>query len=728
MTRPQQVDAQRVRRAVSHTVFTDALFSPFSLQAQLLFSFILGCIWPATLLLSVIGMMVMLTLFGDQRFRMPLRMPQDVGGTDLTTEREGFHAYRGIAGFFGFIGRRLVYQKAAGIMCLGYARGRFLGRELWLTLDDTLRHMLLLATTGSGKTEALLSLQLNALCMGRGICYSDGKGQNSLALAMWSLARRFGREDDVYTLNFMTGGMDKFDALLRNDKKRLPSNTINLFGTANTTFIIQLMESLLPAAGSGDAGWQDKAKSMLSALIYAVYYKCRREQRRISQTVIQEYLPLKKFAALYQEARQDHWHVEAYAPLENYLNTLAGFRMELIGRPSEWDQGVLDQHGYLIQQFNRMLTMFNDIYGHVFARDAGDVDIDDVLHNDRILTTLIPALELSKGEASNIGKLYISAIRMTIARDLGCELEGAINDILIVKKYKGKFPFPIAMDELGAYFGPGLDNLASQLRSLGYMLIVSAQDIQRFIAEHRGEYMTVNANLLTKWFMALQDEKDTYELARITGGRGYYSELGAVEQTPGLVTPGYEDAQTTYIREKDRLDLAELKDLAPGEGVISFKSALVPSNAIYIPDEEKLSTLPVRINRFVEVRRPTEAQLFEHHPALKRRLPPTPQEVDGILQRLAAPAPRTTGRIQDPVLQRVVTVAMDLNNRSDISYTPTQRGILLFEAAREALHQSKRRWRTLPPPPGPIRVSREIAQSLAQAGATHHSEHREENQ
>ena len=70
---------------------------------------------------------------------------------------------------------------------------------------------------------------------------------------------------------------------------------------------------------------------------------------------------------------------------------------------------------------------------------------------------------------------------------------------------------------------------------------------------------------------------------------------------------------------------------------------------------------------------------------------------------------------------------MDLNNRSDISYTPTQRGILLFEAAREALHQSKRRWRTLPPPPGPIRVSREVAQSLAPASTTHHSEHREEN-
>lgn len=111
-------------------------------------------------------------------------------------------------------------------MCLGYARGKGLARELWLTLDDALRHMLLLATTGSGKTEALLSVFLNSICWGRGICYSDGKGQNTLAFAMWSLARRFGREDDFYVLNFMTGGQTSYCnccSTIRNGNHQTPS-------------------------------------------------------------------------------------------------------------------------------------------------------------------------------------------------------------------------------------------------------------------------------------------------------------------------------------------------------------------------------------------------------------------------------------------------------------------------------------------------------------------------
>ncbi|PHM37640.1 hypothetical protein Xmau_03858 [Xenorhabdus mauleonii] len=718
MTKPIEVDSRRVRRPIGYTFITDALLSPLGVQLLMVAGLIFGWLYPVSLLLSIPGLFLLITLFIDQPFRMPLRMPQDIGGIDLTTEREIPKFRNGAWGLFRYVIRTRMYMPAAGILCLGYARGKSLARELWLTLNDSLRHMLLLATTGSGKTEALLSVFLNAICWGRGFCYSDGKAQNTLAFAVWSLARRFGREDDNYVLNFMTGGTDKFEALLKNAKTRPQSNTINLFGTANTTFIIQLMESLLPTAGNSDAGWQDKAKSMLTAVVYAVYYKCKRENRRISQSVIQEYLPLVKLAKLYQEAKKDNWHKDAYGPLESYFNTLAGFRIELINRPSEWEQGVFDQHGYLIQQFNRMLTMFNDIYGHVFSRDAGDIDIEDVLHNDRILTTMIPALELSKGEAANIGKLYISAIRMTMARDLGCELEGMINDVLIVKKYAGKFPYPIAMDELGAYFGPGMDNLASQMRSLGYMLIVSAQDIQRFIAEHKGEYMTVNANLLTKWFMALQDEKDTFELAKITGGKAYYSELGAVEQSPGIFTPNYEDANSSYIREKDRLTLSDLKELNPGEGMISFKSALVPSNAIYIPDDEKMtSSLPMRINRFIDVRSPTEAELFAQNPNLQLKLPPSTQEVDEILQLLSMPASTTAMMgIMDPVLKRVAAVAFDLDNRADISYTPTQRGILLFEAAREALHQNKRKWRTIPTPPKPIRVSKKIAQTLANTG------------
>ncbi|EOC0702150.1 F-type conjugative transfer protein TrbC [Salmonella enterica subsp. enterica serovar Kokomlemle] len=715
-TRP--VDKARVRQVTQSTWIDDWLLAPVTVQAGLVVILVLTFLRTWLLIPGVFAATIWLLTFFGQVFRMPLRMPKDIGGIDMTTERENAVEFKGLMGLFRFTRRKLTWEKSAGIMCLGHARRRFLGRELWLTRDDCLRHMQLLATTGSGKTEALLSLQLNSICMGRGMTFSDGKAETRLAYAIWSLLRRYGQEDNYYVLNFLNGGRDRFDELLGNDRTRPQSNSINFFGDAIATFIIQLMESLLPQVGTSEAGWQDKAKPMLYGLVYALYYKCKKENIRLSQSLIQKHLPLRKLTGLYIEGRQNGWHDEALNALEAYLSTLAGFRMELISRPSEWDQGVYDQHGFLIQQFSRMLAMFNDVYGHIFSSDAGDIDIKDVLHNDRTLVVLIPALELSKSESANLGKLYISAKRMVIARDLGYQLEGKRKDVLISKKFWNPFPYPDVHDELGSYFAPGMDDLAAQMRSLGLMLVISAQDIQRFVSQFKGEYQTVNANTLVKWFMALQDEKDTFELAKATAGKDYYAELGEMKRTPGTVSSSYEEANTTYIREKNRITLDELKDLNPGEGFISFKSALVPGSAIYIPDDEKLSSkLELRINRFIDVGTPTEADLIALNPNLSRLLPPSEMEISMVLQRtdeiVAGSDIHTLPPLMDPILARLAKVTMDLDNRSDISYTPVQRGILLFEAARDVLRQRGKKWFTVKTQPNQLNVSDAMARRLA---------------
>lgn len=715
-TRP--VDKARVRQVTQSTWIDDWLLAPVTVQAGLVVILVLTFLRTWLLIPGVFAAAIWLLTFFGQVFRMPLRMPKDIGGIDMTTERENAVEFKGLMGLFRFTRRKLTWEKSAGIMCLGHARRRFLGRELWLTRDDCLRHMQLLATTGSGKTETLLSLQLNSICMGRGMTFSDGKAETRLAYAIWSLMRRYGQEDNYYVLNFLNGGRDRFDELLGNDRTRPQSNSTNFFGDATATFIIQLMESLLPQVGTSEAGWQDKARPMLYGLVYALYYKCKKENIRLSQSLIQKHLPLRKLAGLYIEGRQNSWHDEALNALEAYLSTLAGFRMELISRPSEWDQGVYDQHGFLIQQFSRMLAMFNDVYGHIFSSDAGDIDIRDVLHNDRTLVVLIPALELSKSESANLGKLYISAKRMVIARDLGYQLEGKRKDVLISKKFWNPFPYPDVHDELGSYFAPGMDDLAAQMRSLGLMLVISAQDIQRFVSQFKGEYQTVNANTLVKWFMALQDEKDTFELAKATAGKDYYAELGEMKRTPGTVSSSYEEANTTYIREKNRITLDELKDLNPGEGFISFKSALVPGSAIYIPDDEKLSSkLELRINRFIDVGTPTEADLIALNPNLSRLLPPSEMEISMVLQRtdeiVAGSDIHTLPPLMDPILARLAKVTMDLDNRSDISYTPAQRGILLFEAARDVLRQRGKKWFTVKTQPNQLNVSDAMARWLA---------------
>ncbi|TDF55119.1 hypothetical protein E1J61_36510, partial [Cupriavidus sp. L7L] len=136
-----------------------------------------------------------------QRFQLPMRMPKHLGGIDPTLDaaepnKDG-------------TGEIIKRKEADGILHLGNQRSVDQAehlKELWVTNSDARTHMLLMGTTGSGKTVTLLSICFNALAWGSGFFYSDGKADSSLHAAVWSMCRRTGREDDYLVLNFMTGG------------------------------------------------------------------------------------------------------------------------------------------------------------------------------------------------------------------------------------------------------------------------------------------------------------------------------------------------------------------------------------------------------------------------------------------------------------------------------------------------------------------------------------------
>ena len=54
----------------------------------------------------------------------------------------------------------------------------------------------------------------------------DGKAQNDTARTIWYLALRFGREDDVEFINYMTGGRSRSELLHAGDKSLPESNSL----------------------------------------------------------------------------------------------------------------------------------------------------------------------------------------------------------------------------------------------------------------------------------------------------------------------------------------------------------------------------------------------------------------------------------------------------------------------------------------------------------------------
>lgn len=189
----------------------------------------------------------------SRRTTLPFRMPKRAGiydYNDFKPSSTNPYMARGIC----FLGNELKTNS-----------------ELWFTNEDMRTHVLIFGSTGSGKTEALISIAYNALIMGSGFIYVDGKGDNTLYAKIFSMARSMGREDDLLIINFMTGARD----IIGPQEKRL-SNTMNPFSSGSSSMLSQLVVSLMDSSSSSSDGdmWKGRAISFDYRRIFIFFYDC----------------------------------------------------------------------------------------------------------------------------------------------------------------------------------------------------------------------------------------------------------------------------------------------------------------------------------------------------------------------------------------------------------------------------------------------------------------------
>jgi intracellular multiplication protein IcmO len=224
-------------------------------------------------------------------------------------------------------------------------------------------------------------------------------------------------------------------------------------------------------------------------------------------------------------------------------------------------------------------------------------------------------------------------------------------------------------------------------------MVASVQDVQGLKrAEAGAEAGSLIANTKIKWTLALEDPEDTFELFRKAGGDAYFSQLDGYDAVAGSFTTGFRAQTNANVQKQERIRLADLKKLNPGEGIVIFKDSAVPCASFYIPDEDKKSaSLALHINRFLQIRRPH-----------LRHLPPGAKRIgdkDALLSnyihaQLCRGEQPLYPTLDDPILSAVKTAASHMNEISRFDVPPVERGIVLFQAARKALRQARAEGRT----------------------------------
>lgn len=501
-------------------------------------------------------------------------------------------------------------------------------REVWFADDDMRKHMLILGSTGSGKSELLKGIFYCALCWGSGFFIADGKADNNLPLDVYALTRFFGRDDDLLVLNFLLAG--KTPQQVRTARKRRTNKT-NPFSTADSDTIIQMGTNLLPKVDGDAKNWQEKALLLWRGLVPALCWLRDNEGMEISVTTFQEYLALSKVEELYakgyalSQSTAGVWS-EGFVGLKAYLEVgLPGFKIDrclkkhnMIPRgpagnkpePTDQDATVYDQHGYRATQLNPALSLLDKTYGHIFADKYSEVDMIDVTLNNRILVMLIPSLERSAQEAESLGKLTVACLRVMMGRNLGADIEGTRERILESKATEARYPYIVALDELGYYFADGIAVMFAMARSLGFSMIAAAQDVEKLTEGTRAaEAGAMLANQVCKIFMRIDDANKTNEMIQKYLGKVNVA-IKETYEYRGMM--GFKRMAEVKVAELPVATLTNLQSLPPGRAILNSMGKTFKVSTFYIGDFlQKYPRETFHINRFLQVRATTLKEVLE---------------------------------------------------------------------------------------------------------------------
>ncbi len=530
-----------------------------------------------------------------REFKLPFRMPMRSGALDYNDPQAGNTGKP---------------RKARGISFFGNRKTN--SEELWFNNDDMRTHVLIFGSTGSGKTEALVSLAFNALVQGSGFLYVDGKGDNSLFAKVFSMVRFMGREDDILLINFMTGARDIVGA----QEKRL-SNTMNPFCNGSSSMLTQLVVSLMDTGGGGSDGdmWKGRAIVFVEALMKVLVYMRDTGKILLDANTIRNYFELPRLEAIGIDKMfiRDNQEPVSLAdtpemvlePIVNYLINLPGY-----DRTKKGKQGsqVLEQHGFITMQLTRVFGSLADTYGHIIRTNLAEADLKDVVLNRRILVVLLPALEKSPDELAILGKVIISSLKAMMAAGLGDAIEGTYKEIVTRKPTSAASPYMCILDEYGYYAVKGFAVVPAQARSLGFSVIFAGQDLPAFQKASKEEAASIGANTNIKICMKLEDPQETWEFFSKTAGESYVTKVDSFQTNANSMLNNYMDSRSASSEKRARLDLQDLKEQREGEATIFFKSKIIRARMFFAnPDAVER----IRLNHFLKVEPPIGRLLLD---------------------------------------------------------------------------------------------------------------------
>ena len=473
-------------------------------------------------------------------------------------------------------------RRAQGLDYIGSEMGT--RRQVWHGKDDVAQHTAIPGTTGAGKTEALVALAVvNALVQGTGCVFVDAKADRKLYAKIFTLARRYGREDDVFVWNFLT--LDGRDSM-----------TCNPFGPASADMIREILVGQLNEPGrEGNGGvFFGRAVGFLGAIAPVLTWmrdekgipldlERIRDATELSNVVLLATKRQIKFtdSATGTSQTLDFPDMPAalVQPLRSYLGQTGGFDLD-VSLKEQRSLQPSEQHSYITMQFTEVFSQWLVSLGHIFKVRTGDVDMLDVVLNRRILVVILPSLENSDKTNAGLGRIVVAMLKSMMALTLGSKLEGEYQEIVGNRPSEAFAPFKVVFDELAYYVTAGMDAMLAQGRGLGLHFLLGFQEAAGLLARIGEKMWSLLGNANLQVIMRLQDGNLTRTYVEKSAGESHVTQSTSYTSASDL-SDAHVAADHAEVRQVSRVNWLDVRALRPGEAIVLFQNTRVYAKVFY---------------------------------------------------------------------------------------------------------------------------------------------------
>jgi intracellular multiplication protein IcmO len=182
---------------------------------------------------------------------------------------------------------------------------------------------------------------------------------------------------------------------------------------------------------------------------------------------------------------------------------------------------VYRQWGFMTMSLSGPAATLAQTYGHVFNAEMGELSMNDVFLNRRVVFVMIPSLEKAGQSLATLGKITVAAIKQVLANLLHRPLEGEKREIVDASPSRSQTSFKIIFDEYGYYVVEGFSVVAAQARSFGVSLTFGMQSPLSLERASKAESDETIGNTNLRFVGRFQPgaESQSWQLVRGWGGK-----------------------------------------------------------------------------------------------------------------------------------------------------------------------------------------------------------------